>query len=407
LSKIQILVLQIEMIKKKLELKPSKAIFHAFLKGQAKGGAELLMFQLRDYLEADFWVGSMDFEGWDKEKFTNDPFVQKFWRTNTNFEYLHQETQIPIWRHIKRQLFFLFSPKIRELAKYEVVIFQGNVSFVQRRLRKISPNTKQILYVNTPPRGFADQFEEKLKKIPKIIHPIAKKFQKLVISNYQKDAQAVDYIIANSQNIKGRLEKYFQIKADSVIYPCLDTSNFKFIKQGDFYLSYARLEEEKRIKLMVEAFKKMPDKKLVICSSGPLKEWLENEIKTHNLKNIVYEGRVSDERLVELIGNCIAGIFIPKDEDAGMTQIEIMTAGKPIIGVKDGGLLETVVDGENGILLSKNPEIGDLIKAIQEMTPKNALEYKEKCELQAGKFTKEKFLESVNQIILTIAENKN
>jgi glycosyltransferase involved in cell wall biosynthesis len=366
--------------------KPKISIFHAFLKGQAKGGAELLMFQLRDYLEADFWVGSMDFDGWDKEKFPNDPFVQKFWNTKTSFKYLHRETHIPIWR---------------------VVIFQGNVSFVQRRLRKIAPEVKQMLYVNTPPRGFADQFEEKLKKIPKIIHPIAKILQQLVISNYQKDAQAVDYIIANSQNIKGRLEKYFQIKADSVIYPCLDTSNFKFIKQGDFYLSYARLEEEKRIKLMVEAFKKMPDKKLVICSSGPLKEWLENEIKTHNLKNIVYEGRVSDERLVELIGNCIAGIFIPKDEDAGMTQIEIMTAGKPIIGVKDGGLLETVVDGENGILLSKNPEIGELIKAIQEMTPQRALKYKQKCELQSGKFTKEKFLEAVSQVVLTITENKN
>jgi glycosyltransferase involved in cell wall biosynthesis len=395
------------MIKKKLELKPSKAIFHAFLKGQAKGGAELLMFQLRDYLEADFWVGSMDFDGWDKEKFPNDPFVQKFWNTKTSFKYLHRETHIPIWRHLKRQLFFLFSPKIKELAKFEVVIFQGNVSFVQRRLRKIAPEVKQMLYVNTPPRGFADQFEEKLKKFPKIIHPIAKILQQLVISNYKKDAQAVDYIIANSQNIKGRLEKYFQIKADSVIYPCLDTSKFKFIKQGDFYLSYARLEEEKRIKMMVEAFKKMPDKKLVICSSGPLKEWLENEIKTHNLKNIIYEGRVGDKRLIELVGSCIAGIFIPKDEDAGMTQIEIMAAGKPIIGVKDGGLLETVVDAENGILLSKNPNIDELIEAVQKMTPKKALEYKEKCELQASKFSKEKFLEAVSQVVLTITENKN
>jgi glycosyltransferase involved in cell wall biosynthesis len=382
--------------------KPKIVIFYAFLKGQAKGGAELLLFQLRDFLKSDFWVGSMDFEGWDKEKVSNDPFVQKFWNTKTGFEYLHQETQIPFWRHIKRQLFFLFSPKIKELAKYEVVIFSGNVSFVQRRLKKIAPRVKQITYIHTPPRGFTDQFEEKLKKIPKIIHPLAKALQRLVILNYQKDYQVSDHLIANSQNIKNRVEKYLQTKVDSVIYPCLDTSKFKFIKQGDFYLSYARLEEEKRIKLMVEAFKKIPDKKLVICSSGPLKEWLENEIKIHNLKNIIYEGRVSDERLVELVGTCIAGIFIPKDEDAGMTQIEIMAAGKPIIGVKDGGLLETVVDAENGILLSKNPEVGELIKAIKEMTPQKALKYKQKCELQAGKFTKEKFLDGMNKIVTSV-----
>lgn len=375
------------------------AIFYAFLKGQAKGGAELLMFQLRDYLEADFWVGSMDFEGWSKEKLPNDPFVQKFWNTKTDFEYLHQETQIPIWRHIKRQLFFLFSPKIKELAKYDIVIFSGNVSFVQRRLKKIAPDVKQITYIHTPPRGFTDQFEEKLKKFPKIVHPLAKVLQKLIVLNYQRDYQVSNRLIANSQNIKNRVEKYLQIKAGLVIYPSLDTSKFKFIKHSDFYLSYARLEEEKRIKLMVEAFKKMPDKKLVICSSGPLKDWLENEIKAHNLQNIIYEGRVSDERLVELVGTCIAGIFIPKDEDAGMTQIEIMAAGKPIIGVKDGGLLETVIDGENGILLSKDPTADELVEAIQKMTPKKALEYKEKCELQGSKFTKEKFLGNMEKVI--------
>jgi glycosyltransferase involved in cell wall biosynthesis len=84
-----------------------------------------------------------------------------------------------------------------------------------------------------------------------------------------------------------------------------------------------------------------------------------------------------------------------------------MAAGKPIIGVKDGGLLETVVDRENGILLSKNPNIDELIEAVQKMTPKKALGYKQKCEFQASKFTKEKFLEAVSQVVLTITENKN
>ena len=53
---------------KKTEQKLKTAIFHAFLKGDAKGGAELLMFQVRDFLQSDFWVGSMDFKGWDKNK---------------------------------------------------------------------------------------------------------------------------------------------------------------------------------------------------------------------------------------------------------------------------------------------------------------------------------------------------
>jgi len=80
----------------------------------------------------------------------------------------------------------------------------------------------------------------------------------------------------------------------------------------------------------------MKNKKLVICSTGPLHNWFEEQIKMRNLDNILFEGFVSDERLSELIGNCYAGIYIPVDEDFGMTQIELMAAGKPVIGVEEG-----------------------------------------------------------------------
>ena len=141
----------------------------------------------------------------------------------------------------------------------------------------------------------------------------------------------------------------------------------------------------------------MPDKKLIIASGGPMAGWVKEQIKTRNLTNITYEGIVSDERLGELVGNCIAGIMIPVNEDAGITQCEIMAAGKPVIGVNEGGLKETVIDGKTGVLIKENPELDDVIKAVQNMTPELALSMKEASIAQAKKFDSSVFFHKMDE----------
>ena len=115
------------------------AVFHHFFKGDCKGGGEKLVLQMREYYQADLWVGGVDLAVWGKENAQKDPdFVGKVWDERFGFFYLHEESHIPIWKHIKRQLFFLFSPKVRELANYDLVIFSfGNIAFVPQRLNKI------------------------------------------------------------------------------------------------------------------------------------------------------------------------------------------------------------------------------------------------------------------------------
>jgi len=116
------------------------AIFHHFLKGDCKGGGEKLVLQMREHYKADLWVGGVDLAVWGQQNAEKDPdFVGKVWDKNLNFFYLHEESQIPIWKHIKRQLFFIFSPKIKELANYDLVIFSfGNIAFVPQRLAKLT-----------------------------------------------------------------------------------------------------------------------------------------------------------------------------------------------------------------------------------------------------------------------------
>ena len=76
-------------------------------------------------------------------------------------------------------------------------------------------------------------------------------------------------------------------------------------------------------------------------------------------------------------GNAIATIYIPKDEDFGISPVESMSAGKPVIGAGDGGLLETIIHGKTGWLTPPNPSLKELIQAIKVINPKQALSMRE------------------------------
>ena len=380
------------------------AVFTPFLIGSCKGGAEKMFLDIRDYYQAAFFVGSIELISWGKTASKSDDFVGRLWSTENLVMPLGLESTLPLWKYLKRQILMRFSPKIKELAKYDLVIFNfGNISFLPQVLKRINPKIKLIGYVNTPPRGFTDQFDYKLKqKVPGFLHPIVKVFAKVVVNQFKQALESTDYIVANSNNISRRLKKYVGVTSDQAIWPPVDMNNLKYLDQKDYYLSHARLESTKRIELIVEAFAKMPDKKLIITSSGPLKDWLINKIKQEKLTNIDFRGRVSDQERDELMGNCLAGIYIPENEDAGITQVEFNACGKPVIGVSEGGLLETVVDEFNGLLIPASPSVQSLIEAVNRMTPELALRMRENCQKKALELDKSVFFEKLDKVCTSL-----
>jgi glycosyltransferase involved in cell wall biosynthesis len=377
--------------------KPKIALFLPFLKGDAKGGAEKMFLDLKEHFEADCFIGGIDLEGWGKENSKQDSFVYKLWHSPGKVFFFHTESKIPIYRLLKRQFFLLFSSKVKQMNEYDIIIFSfGNIFFLPQR---ISKKVYKIGYCHTPPRSFTDQLKNTKQKLPSLFSPFIDILAKIIVFFWAKAYSNMNLKIANSVNIKNRIKKYTKIEVQEVVFPYVDTTKFKFISSQDYFLSYARLEEAKRIPLIIQAFQEMPDKKLVICSSGPLSNWLINKIKSENLKNIDYKGRVSDQELLNLVGNCRAGIFIPKDEDAGMTQIELMSAGKPVIGVAEGGLLESILDKKTGFLLPKNISVEDLKKAVKNLTPEIALDMRRESEMQAQNFSKEKFMKKIQKLL--------
>ena len=110
-------------------------------------------------------------------------------------------------------------------------------------------------------------------------------------------------------------------------------------------------------------------------------------------------GWVSESQLEHLIGTCIATIYIPVDEDFGMSPVESMAAGKPCIGVREGGLKETIIHGVTGYLC-ENANEEELINAVTYMTPERARQMRESCISQSMNFSEHAFVQNLKSAIL-------
>ena len=289
--------------------------------------------------------------------------------------------------------------------KYDLYIFSGgNCIGLAERLK---PN---IWYCHTPSRQLYLRNDKSMMKYilrnkmgDYLYHFLFYKYDQYFAKNF-------DMIIANSNNIKERIFSAYGANLSKkvfIIYPPVDIEKFQWIKQGGFYLSTARLTTAKRVRLIVKAFQKMPNKKLIVISTGPEISYIKK--LSEGYENIIIRGvldakdAISDNKLLDLIGKCIATIYIPYNEDFGISPIEGMAAGKPCIGVSEGGVRETVIHNKTGYLCPAYPKIDDLIKAVKFMSPLKALSMRKDCEEWVKKFTKEVFLEKMNRMIKEIS----
>lgn len=279
------------------------------------------------------------------------------------------------------------------LVGYEVAVYSGSYSPLTVRKH---PAGKNILYCHTPPRFIYDQREHFLTSIPVWQRPILSSFLAWFKPRYEDSVARMDVIIANSDNVRKRIRDHLGLES-VVIHPPCETKEFSWRGQEEFYLSAARLDALKRVGLIVEAFRGLPDKKLVVISDGPERSKIIRLAK--DASNVEIKGLVSEAEYSRLVGECIATIYIPKDEDFGMTPIESMAAGKPVIGVAEGGLAETVVHEETGLLLPPDFGPGDLARAIREMDPETAADMREACERRSKMFDSGVFLRDMTGIL--------
>ena len=272
-----------------------------------------------------------------------------------------------------------------DLQRYRVGIFAGIAAPFALLGR---PPRLSVVYCHTPPRYVFDQREHFQQRIPRALRPLCHPLLCDIERGYRRAMQRADLVIANSRNIQRRLRDFLGTPSE-VIYPAVPTGSLRWLSPWNYYLSTARLDGLKRVDRIIDAFLQMPDKRLVIVSGGPEEGRLR--ARARNAPNIAFTGWVSDARLRELIGRCIATIYVPTDEDFGISPVESMAAGKPVIGVREGGLCETVLHEHTGWLLEPRLEIGDLIAAVRACNPTRARLMRAACERQARLFSDEVF----------------
>ena len=247
------------------------------------------------------------------------------------------------------------------------------------------PNQVHIAYVHSPIRYAWDLTHQYLREAG-LTQGLKSWLARLILHYIRiwdtRTANGVDGFIANSKFIARRIKKVYGREAE-VIYPPVDIENFTCCEEKkDYYLTASRLVPYKRVKLIVEAFNEMPDKKLVVIGDGPEYE----NIKAIAKNNIELMGYQPTEVLKAKMQHAKAFVYAA-EEDFGITPVEAQACGTPVIAYGKGGVTETTTK-DTGVFFKeqKAEAIHEAVKEFESrsFTPK-------KCRQNAEQFATEVF----------------
>lgn len=163
-----------------------------------------------------------------------------------------------------------------------------------------------------------------------------------------------------------------------------------------YFLSLNRLVRGKGTEITVEACSRL-NLPLKVVGMGPELVPLRSVAQNFaGCKNIEFLGNVNDEERVKLYAGAKALIVASEDEDFGITPVEAQAAGTPVIALKAGGFLETVVSGKTGEFFDK-PNAESLMEVLQKFDSKKY--DPEVCKKQAEKFSEERFKKELLELI--------
>jgi glycosyltransferase involved in cell wall biosynthesis len=285
-----------------------------------------------------------------------------------------------------------------DLSEYDVLV--SSSSAIAKGIIT-GPNQLHISYIHTPIR-YAWDLQHQYLREANMETGIKSWLARWVLNKIRiwdiRTINGVDKMVANSHYIARRIRKVYGRKA-TVIYPPVDIDAFPLQEQKqDFFLTASRIVPYKKINLIVKAFNKMPEKRLVVIGDGT--EF--NKLKAIAGSNIELMGYQPDEVLRDKMQNARAFVFAA-EEDFGITPVEAQSCGTPVIAFGKGGATETVIDGETGLFFSEQTE-ESIIEAVQrfeqqEFIPKKIHEH-------AKYFSKARFQNEMINLIETSWEQR-
>ena len=276
-----------------------------------------------------------------------------------------------------------------DLMQYDVVL--SSVSgFAKGIITR--PDAVHICYCHSPTRYLWTDTHEYINALP--YNRLIKRLILLLLPSLRQwdriAADRVDHFIANSKTVQDRIKKYYR-RDSTIIHPPVEVERFTVSDVVDkYFLIGGRLVGYKRYDLAIHAFNRL-GLPLKIFGSGPE----EKRLRAMAKGTIEFLGKVSDTDRGRLMSRAIAFIH-PQEEDFGITAVESMAAGRPVIAYAKGGALETVIAGKTGVFFDEQSWEA-LADAVLRFKPD---EYRPaEIRAWAEEFRKERFVERIRSFI--------
>lgn len=252
----------------------------------------------------------------------------------------------PLRRRVPRYyLTWLYPLAFRtfDLRSYELILSSANFAAKDVRL---SPGAVHVSYCYTPPRFlWGYDSDTACRAMPLHERPLARLAKATLRRLDYRAAQQVDLFVACSNAVARRIQQAYG-RSSVVVYPPVETRRFDRHPRQDegFFLTVSRLNAYKRIDYVIEACNRahLP---LVVVGTGP---W-EARLRARAGPTVRLVGHLPDDEVERLMSSCRAFV-LPGEEDFGIAAVEAMAAGKPVLALRRGGALETVIDGGTGLL---------------------------------------------------------
>jgi glycosyltransferase involved in cell wall biosynthesis len=294
--------------------------------------------------------------------------------------------------------FLPFMPQMIEsfdLTGFDLVVSSSHC--VAKGVRK-PPGSVHVSYVHAPMRYMWDRFEDyfgpdraslPVRLAARAIRPYLRRWDRSVTT-----VERVNRLIANSQFVAERIRNAYGRDA-TVVYPFADLSRFDRPRApGAFYLMVGAFAPNKRVDLAVEAFNRL---KLPLLIVGGGQD--EARLRAVAGPTVKFLGCLSNAEIDVLYSTARAFVF-PGVEDFGITPLEAVASGLPVIAYAAGGALETVVEGESGLLFHE-PTVEALMRTVERVETGQAVFDEARARARARLFTKQRFKDRMLQEIRT------
>jgi glycosyltransferase involved in cell wall biosynthesis len=309
--------------------------------------------------------------------------------------------KLPRFLRKRHQLFPMLRPRAfraLDLSEYDIIISMGSAEAKAVRKR---PDALHINYCFTPIRYYWSHYED-YKKNPGLgfLNPLVRLVIPPFVATMRKAdlraAEGVDHFISISSAISERIKTYYGKPASALIYPPVDMTRFRPLdisgpRKG--FIITGRQVAYKRMDLAIAACNKLgtpltlmgngAEHKKLVAMAGP------------SVKFVVGTVGSNDNELENALAHA-EGFLNPQDEDFGITHIEAMAAGCPIVALAKGGALDTMIEGKTGVFIQEQT-VDALAAGMQKL---QSTRFAPKVlQMHAEQFSEERFIQEIKDCV--------